>query len=111
MKTSDGNQHSFGARPTKHSLELKISIARKVIEEHKSQAALAQETGLSVTNIHKWVGQARRGELPGYTAPKLNENSADLAAENRRLKHALMEMTQQRDFLKKISAYFAKEQK
>jgi transposase-like protein len=56
MKTSDVNQNPTGRPPTKHSLELKVSVARKVIDEHKSQAALAQETGLSVTNIHKWVG-------------------------------------------------------
>jgi hypothetical protein len=52
-KTSDANQHPSGVPPTKHSLELKVSIARKFIEEHKSQAALAQETGLLATNIHK----------------------------------------------------------
>jgi transposase len=96
--------------PSKHSLELKISIARQVLEEDKSQSALARETGLSVTNIHKWVHMARSGELPGYVAPTLDDATVDLAAENRRLKNALHEMTQQRDFLKKISAYFAKGQ-
>jgi transposase-like protein len=110
MKPSNVIQKRRVGSPVKHSLELKISIARKVLEEHKSQSALAQETGLSVTNIHKWVGQARRGELVGYTAPSFDAETGDLAAENRRLKHALLEMTQQRDFLKKISAYFARGQ-
>jgi transposase-like protein len=110
MKPSPVNQKRRSGSPAKHSLELKISIARRVIEENKSQSALALETGLSVTNIHKWVAQARRGELVGYSPPAFDAETGDLAAENRRLKHALLEMTQQRDFLKKISAYFAKGQ-
>ncbi len=110
MKPLSVNQKRRLGAPAKHSLELKVSIARRVIEENKSQSALAHETGLSVTNIHKWVSQARRGELVGYTAPVFDEETGDLAAENRRLKHALLEMTQQRDFLKKISAYFARGQ-
>jgi transposase-like protein len=110
MKPSIVNQKRRRGAPTKHSLELKISIARQVIEANKSQSALAQETGLSVTNIHKWVGQGRRGELHGYTAPAFDEETGDLASEVRRLKLALVDMTQQRDFLKKISSYFAKGQ-
>ena len=96
--------------PLKHSLELKISIARKVIEENKGQSLLAKETGISVTNIHKWVSQARRGELHGYSAPAFDADTGDVNAEVRRLRLALADMTQQRDFLKKISAYFAKGQ-
>jgi transposase-like protein len=104
MKPSAVNQKQDRRRgaPNKHSLELKISIARKVIEENKSQSALAQETGLSVTNIHKWVSQSRRGDLPGYTAPAFDQETGDLAEENRRLKLALLDLTQQRDFLKNI---------
>ena len=56
------------------------------------------------------MSQARRGQLACYTAPVYDEETGDLATENRRLKHALLELTQQRDFLKKISAYFAKGQ-
>ena len=96
-------------KPVKHSAELKVSIARRVIEDGKAQTELSRETGLSTTNISKWVRQARRGELPGYTAPAFDVQTGDLAAENRRLTRALSEMTQQRDFLKKVSVFFAKE--
>ncbi len=99
-------QAETSARRTtvKHSMELKVSIARRVIEEGKSQAELCRETGLSTTNIHKWVGQARRGELPGYVAPAFDVQTGDAAAEVRRLTRALADMTQQRDFLKKVSS-------
>jgi transposase-like protein len=39
----------------KHSPELKIAMTRKVIEEGKTQSSLAQETGISITNIYKWT--------------------------------------------------------
>jgi transposase-like protein len=56
-------------RPHKYSPEVKISIARRVLEEGKSQAELSRETKISTTNIYKWVQQARRGELGDYVVP------------------------------------------
>ena len=94
--------------PQKHSLELKISLARRVIEEHKSASELARETEISITNINKWAQQARRGQLMGYVVPTFDTQTGDLAAEVRRLTRALAEMTAQRDFLKKTTAFFAK---
>ena len=92
----------------KHSLELKISLARRVIEEGKSQADLSRETGISRTNIYKWVQQARRGELRDYVVPAFDAQTGDVAAEVRRLTRALAEVTAQRDFLKKTAIFFAK---
>ena len=109
MERKQQAEPSARRTPIKHSMELKVSIARRVIEEGKSQSELCRETGLSTTNVHKWVRQARRGELPGYTAPAFDVQTGDVAAEVRRLTRALADMTQQRDFLKKVSSYFAKD--
>lgn len=99
-----------GARPEKHNLERKITMARQVIEEGKSQSELARETGIPTTNIHKWVHQARRGELAGYVVPVFDERTGDVMAELRRLTRALADMTAQRDFLKKTTVFFVKGQ-
>jgi transposase-like protein len=96
--------------PKKHSSELKVSMARKVIEEGKSQSSLAAATGISITNIYKWTQLARAGELPGYVAPAFDAKTGDVQSEVRRLTRALAEMTAQRDFLKKTTIYFAKDQ-
>lgn len=96
-------------RPVKHSPEAKVSIARQVIEEHANQAELSRQTKISRTNIHKWVRMARQGELPGYTPPAFDEKTGDLTAENRRLQRELTRVTQERDFLKRAAAFFAKE--
>jgi transposase-like protein len=102
------NTGAAGKTPQKHSLELKISVARQVIEEHKSGSELARETSIAPSNVHKWVNQARRGELEGYTVPTFDAQHGDLAAEVKRLTRALAEMTAQRDFLKKTTVFFAK---
>ena len=91
----------------KHSLALKISIARKVIEEGKSQAELAREMNLAPGNIHKWVTQARRGELQGYVVPAFDLSTGDVVAENARLQKELKRVTQERDFLKRAAVFFA----
>ena len=96
--------------PEKHSLERKISIARQVIEEGKSQSELSRETTISTSNIHKWVQQARRGEFPDYVVPTFDEKTGDVMLELRRLQRALADMTAQRDFLKKTTVFFLKEQ-
>ncbi len=70
--------------PQQHSLEVNISVVRRVIEKHKSPSELARETGLSITHVHKWAQQARRGELAGYVVPSFDAQTGDLAAEVRR---------------------------
>ena len=99
----------MATRSLKHSAELKVSIARQVIEEHASQVELARQTKISRTNIHKWVRLARQGDLPGYTPPSFDVKTGDLSAEVRRLERELTRVTQERDFLKRAAAFFAKE--
>ncbi len=86
-------------RPTqRHSLEMKITLVRQVIESGKSQAEVSRETGISQTNIHHWVAQARAGELGTYKVPEFDVRTGDLPAEVRRLERALLQVTQERDF-------------
>ena len=93
----------------RHSLELKISLAKRVIEGQESPSALARETSISSVSIGGWVRQARAGKLEGYVAPDFDVQTGDVAAENARLVRELKRVTMERDFLKKVSAYFAKD--
>lgn len=111
MKRSSVTSPRRSPSPTVHSLELKISIARDVIENGKRQSTVAGETGIALSNIHKWVKLGRSGALAGYTPPEFDLQNGDLAAEVKRLNRELSNMTMQRDFLKKVSAFFAKDVK
>ena len=95
----------------KHSIEFKISVARQVIESGKSQAEVSRETNIAMSNIHKWIALARAGRLGSYKVPAFDERTGDLAGEVRRLERELEQVRQERDFLKRVSAFFARETK
>ncbi len=110
-KTTVMDKTKSSAPNRRYSQEEKVSIVRQVLEEHVKQEELVRQTGIPRSNIHKWVGQARRGELVGYTAKTLESKSTDMVAEVKRLERELVETRLERDFLKKVSAYFAKEKR
>jgi transposase len=62
---------------------------------------VSQRLGVSSHSLYKWMRQF------GEPAPKLG--SIDHEAENRRLKRELARVTEERDILKKATAYFARE--
>ena len=64
---------------------------------------ISQRLGVSTHSLYKWV------KLFAEPAPKAG--SVDHEAENRRLKRELARVTEERDILKKATAYFARESK
>ena len=61
----------------------------------------SRRLGVSSHSLYKWL------RLFAEPAPKLG--SIDHEAENRRLKRELARVTEERDILKKTTAYFARE--
>lgn len=64
---------------------------------------VSRRLGVSTHSLYKWV------KLFAEPAPKAG--GVDLEAENRRLKRELARVTEERDILKKATAYFARESK
>lgn len=62
---------------------------------------VSQRLGVSAYSLYKW--------LKLYGAPTAKQNAVDHEAENRRLKRDLARVTEERDILKKATAYFARE--
>ncbi len=70
-----------------------------------SIADAARSLGVPATTLHKWVGK--------YSIKPSKPKALDLEAllaENRRLTKALARAEQEREILKKATAYFAKDQ-
>ena len=61
---------------------------------------VSRHLGVSTNSLYKWL------KLFGERAPK---PGTDHEAENRRLKRELAQVTEERDILKKATAYFARE--
>ena len=65
---------------------------------------VARDLGVNVSLLHGWLKKAREGGKEAVPAPAETERE-----EVARLRRELARVTAERDFLKKVSAFFAKE--
>ena len=87
-----------------YTLEFKQSSARLASSSDQSILKTAKELGISSSTLHSWVYQY----CPA--TPKTTHMTSESAAqlEIKQLKKALARALQERDILKKATAYFAK---
>ncbi len=88
--------------------EFKLEAVRQVVGEGRTQKAVAEELGVNVNLLGRWVKQLRTDPeqaFPGQGNLKDRDKEfEDLRRENTRLKGEL-------SFLKKVSGYFARNQR
>jgi len=86
--------------------DYKASAVRLVLDESKTVAAAARDLGLTESSLRNWVEQARADRTQGKTGLTTAEREelARLRKENRIL-------LEERDILKKATAFFAKHQR
>lgn len=89
----------------KFSAEFKQEAVRRVNEDRRSMKAVADELGIRPDLLGKWRSDAEEhGAKAESDGTPLSKDE-----EIRRLKRELEVARQERDFLKKATAYFAKE--
>jgi transposase len=81
-----------------------------VVEQGKGVTQAASELGVNVKTYANWVKLARLGKLGAVDQSRLQPVS-ELQAENARLRKELAQAIEDREILKKASAYFARHQK
>lgn len=90
----------------KYTREFKLEAVR-LVQKGNSAARVAEQLGIRSDMLRHWKQQVEAGELaevfPG------SGKVANAEQEVRRLRRELELVTQERDFLKKAAAYFAKE--
>ena len=86
-----------------YTSEFKESTVKLALESDQPIAQTARDLGVNPNTIHTWITK--------YSKPKTTVERTDdpIYDENKRLKKELARMTQERDLLKKATAYFAKE--
>lgn len=87
------------------SEEFKADAVELVRQSTKSIAEIARDLDLSETALRNWVKRAEIDAGGGQTGPL----TADEREELRQLRRENRELRMERDFLKKTSAYFAKD--
>ena len=91
-------------KPNNYTAEFKQSAVKLATESDQPVAQTAKELGVNQNTLYTWITI--------YAKPKEKQDvQADehLYDELKRLKKELARVTQERDLLKKATAYFAKE--
>ena len=80
----------------------KRDAVSQVVERGYSVREVAERLGISTKSLYTWKAQFSK---PGA----VRDDEAALASELRRVKRELVRVTEERDILKKATAYFARE--
>jgi len=90
--------------------EFKLEAVRLVNEGNESVSAVAERLGIRPDMLRNWKRQV--AGLPGAQKHNIfmgQGKATGEAAELKRLRREVEQLQQERDFLKKAAAYFAKE--
>jgi transposase len=87
--------------------EYRSEAIKLVLEHGLSVSDAATRLSMNQGTLAYWVTQARKG-VKSASSIAGSQSSAELAAENKRLRKELVEARMERDILKKATAYFAR---
>jgi len=87
-----------------YTTEFRERAVNLVIRSEKPIAQIARDLGIKGGTLYAWVDKAK---LSAIKAP--SKNNEQLFDELKRVKRELAQVKEQRDILKKATAYFAKE--
>ena len=91
-------------RHPEHTTEYKDEAVRLATQSNTTIAQTARNLGIPDHLLYKWVAQGRKAP---HNSP--SSNPPTNADDVQRLRAELKRVTEERDFLKKASAFFAKE--
>jgi len=86
----------------RYTEEFKVEAVKQIIDRGHSVASVAARLGVSTHSLYQWIKH--------YSMPEDERKAVqDQQTEIRQLKAELKRVTEERDILKKATAYFAKE--
>lgn len=95
------SSHVSGTR-RRYTSEFKVEAVRLVAASGKPVAQIARELGINEQTLHNWKKQAASGDGTGVAPDRFAPQD-----EIRRLRRELARVTEERDILKKATAFFA----
>ena len=93
----------------KYSKEFKDSTVQLILNNNESVVKVAENLDLNPQTLYNWVSAYRKENNIQVIDTKTKQTSETLHEENKRLRRELKITTQERDILKKATAYFEKE--
>lgn len=90
-----------------YSDEYKSEAVRLVNDSGKPVSQIARELGVNANVLHRWIREDHEASAVGKTRSGVKAEQEEVI----RLRRELARVTQERDFLKRAAAFFAKEHK
>ena len=97
----------MGEERRQYTREFKIEAVRLMDESGRSKAQIARELGIHESLLKRWKAQLE--DRPAPEAFPGNGKPSAAEEEVRRLRRENEQLRQERDFLRKTAAYFARE--
>jgi len=94
-------------RRRQYSDEYKAEAVRLAGESDRGIPAVARDLGINANVLHRWIRESREAEAVGKTRVSVKAENEELA----RMRRELNRVTQERDFLRRAAAFFARESK
>lgn len=95
-------------RRNEYSREEKIAAVKLVTEGGRSLLSVANEYGIHENTLWKWKRQYAINPETAFTGAEILTPETAAERELAQLKRRIRELEAENDFLKKVSAYFAK---
>ena len=93
----------MGRNNSAFSEEFRESAMQLALNSDETVSQVARELGISISTLHGWLYKRKMAETKEQL-PKVNESLED---ENRRLRKELARVKEEREILKKATAYFS----
>ena len=89
-----------------YSAAFKAEAVKKIADNNGNVSATAKQLGIAMQTLSNWQNKANEGKLVG--TKQYDPELMAIIEENNRLKRDLKVAQEERDILKKATAYFAK---
>ena len=89
-----------------YSAAFKAEAVKKIADNKGNVSATAKQLGIAMQTLSNWHNKADKGQLIG--TKEYDPELMAILEENKRLKRDLKVAQEERDILKKATAYFAK---
>jgi transposase len=96
-------------RISKYSKEFRDSTVQLIINNNEPVVKVASDLDINPKTLYTWVTAYKKEHNMPIRDARYNSNSEPLDIEVKRLRRELKIVKQERDILKKATAYFAKE--
>ena len=92
-----------------YSAAFKAEAVKKIADNNGNVSATAKQLGIAMQTLSNWQNKANEGKLIG--TKQYDPELIAIIEENKRLKRDLKVAQEERDILKKATAYFANEER